>query len=255
MAGGPHPRTLVAVTTGGFSVGAWDVTGVDDIADGGFYRFAFDGTRTDLVGYRVKVTQGPVARWLEPGLRMKSAPAPPMSRLPAISRPQVTALDGSARNRANGPLEEFELPDDVPGHVSGDRRDQPVQCGARGRWREHAVRPDLSRPVHVLIKRGESGRQKEPQVLFGLLHDVGPPRGCQAITHASMFLPDEILSNSWLGLGGWAAPSRRRRGRPGSRRLRHGHWEVLHVDGGGAGGMVRRGCRTERRMTGDDREG
>jgi hypothetical protein len=32
------PRTLVAVTTGGFTVGAWDVTGIDEITDGALER-------------------------------------------------------------------------------------------------------------------------------------------------------------------------------------------------------------------------
>jgi hypothetical protein len=59
------PRTLVAVTTGGFTVGAWEVTGIDDITDGGFYRFALGSPRPDLVGYRVPVTRGPTARWLD----------------------------------------------------------------------------------------------------------------------------------------------------------------------------------------------
>jgi hypothetical protein len=61
------PRTLVAVTTGGFTIGAWDVAGIDDITDGGFYRFAFGSPRPDLVGYRVPVTRGPTARWLGGG--------------------------------------------------------------------------------------------------------------------------------------------------------------------------------------------
>ena len=61
------PRTLVAVTTGGFTIGAWDVAGIDDNTDGGFYRFAFGSPRPDLVGYRVPVTRGPTARWLGGG--------------------------------------------------------------------------------------------------------------------------------------------------------------------------------------------
>lgn len=61
------PRTLVAVTTGGFTIGAWDVAGIDDITDGGFYRFTFSFARPDLVGYRVPVTRGPTARWLGGG--------------------------------------------------------------------------------------------------------------------------------------------------------------------------------------------
>lgn len=59
------PRTLVAVTTGGFTVGAWDVTGIEDITEGGFYRFTLGTPRPDLVGYRVPVTRGPTARWLD----------------------------------------------------------------------------------------------------------------------------------------------------------------------------------------------
>lgn len=59
------PRTLIAVTTGGFAVGAWDVTGIDDIADGGFYRFALGQAHSDLTQYRVLVTPGPTARWLD----------------------------------------------------------------------------------------------------------------------------------------------------------------------------------------------
>ncbi|HUC26413.1 MAG TPA: hypothetical protein VMA73_27230 [Streptosporangiaceae bacterium] len=52
------------MTTGGFTVGAWDVVGIDDIASG-FYRFALGSALPDLVESRVLVTPGPTARWLD----------------------------------------------------------------------------------------------------------------------------------------------------------------------------------------------
>jgi hypothetical protein len=58
------PETLIAVTTGGFIVGAWHVTGIADV-DEGRYRFHLGPTRPDLMEHRVKVRPGPVARWLE----------------------------------------------------------------------------------------------------------------------------------------------------------------------------------------------
>jgi len=59
------PHTLIAVTTGGFTVGAWHVVGIDDIAGGGFYRFALGSALPDLVESRILVTPGPTARWLD----------------------------------------------------------------------------------------------------------------------------------------------------------------------------------------------
>ena len=69
------PRTLAAVATGGLTVGARDVAGIDDIRDGGFYRFAFSFARPDLVEYRAPVTSvRPLADSMIQSIRSSTSP-------------------------------------------------------------------------------------------------------------------------------------------------------------------------------------
>lgn len=58
------PATLVAVTTGGFIVGAWSVTDIDGVHRAR-YRFTLGEQRPDLLDHRMMIPRGPVARWLD----------------------------------------------------------------------------------------------------------------------------------------------------------------------------------------------
>jgi len=65
---GGRPQTLVAVTAGGFVLGAWDVVDVVDVDNRGRLRFELGGRHDELCAHRVDVGPGPICRWL---------PAPP----------------------------------------------------------------------------------------------------------------------------------------------------------------------------------
>jgi hypothetical protein len=62
---GRTPSCLLAVTTGGFTVGAWDVEDIADVGEGGRLRFALGAARPDLLETRVTVRPGPPSRWLQ----------------------------------------------------------------------------------------------------------------------------------------------------------------------------------------------